>query len=151
VNGPVEKTVPVQVAAPQLMPGPIDGAGGSIQASDGSVVAIAPGSLATPTTVSLTPLSESELPLPLADPFQFAAGFHLELGDQGLRSPARIMVPVGSDLPPGSQVSVYRAGSIPDATGADRPAWLLVDAGVVGADGFARMGALPLPGVLGSG
>src|SRR5262249_49167753 len=76
-SGPAEGVGAVKVGAPQ--PGPVaaGGDGAVVQGSDGSVVVVPAGAVQQGTPVSITPLGPGDLTLPLAQPFQFAAAFHL--------------------------------------------------------------------------
>src|SRR5262249_74931 len=124
--------------------GSFGSAGGLVRGVDGSVVAVVPGSLQTATPVSITPLSQSDLGQPLAEPFRFAAAFHLDVGAAWLFNKAQLSIPVTAVIPAGSEIVFYEAGTAPDTTGNPRPAWFQVDYGIVETGGRVHTGLDPL-------
>ncbi len=55
LRGPAEAVIPIRVVQPQTGPQVIDAEGGVVQGADGSLLAIGPGTLSEPATVSITP------------------------------------------------------------------------------------------------
>src|SRR5262249_11297183 len=123
--------------------GSFSSAGGLVRGVDGSVVAVVPGSLQTATPVSISPLTLADFSQPLADPFRFAAGFHLDVGAAWLFNKAQLSIPVTAVIPAGSGIVSYEAGRAPDTTGNPRPAWFQVDYGTVEAGGRVHTGLDP--------
>lgn len=143
-----ERVVPVLVETPRIGRVEVGLAGGAVQASDGAVVAVAPGALSRPTTVSLTPLTEAELPMALPTRTTFVGAYHLDLGGElMLDVPAQMKVPVPQSLRPGTGVFFFRYAEIPNAQGEMEPIWMQDEIGTVGADGFAYTSSPPFPGV----
>src|SRR5205823_796798 len=68
INGPAEAVIPVRAEAPHS-PGPatLDENGGVVQGTDGSLLALPPGDLSEPTTVSIAPVTVNDLPQPVPD------------------------------------------------------------------------------------
>ena len=66
-----------------------------------------------------------------------------------LNVPVQLAIPV-DNVPAGYDLYFLRAGSIPDATGAEVPIWFQVDSGSF-AGGLARTASPPFPGVGTSG
>ncbi len=152
INGPAEMTIPVKVEAPHAGPSILGPQGGVVQGSDGSIIELPPGALNGNATVSIMPVAEANLPLPVptAQGFSFAAGFQLDVGPDRLNQPVRVEVPV-SGIDVGTPVWFFRAGQFPDEQGHPRLYWEVVEKGVVGADGLARTTTPPYPGVMRSG
>ena len=146
-----EQVISVLVAAPLRGPSTLSVAGGVVEGPDGSLVAVPPGDLSGPTTVNITPLAASDLPMPVPTDLGYGAAFRLDLGDDPLDVPVQLRIPMPAGTMPGTQVIFYEATSLPDATGADQPVWLEVEDGVVGTDGFARTTSPPEPGINNSG
>ncbi len=147
INGPAEKVIPIRVEVPQLGPVVLGSAGGVVQGTDGSLVAVPPGLLKDGTTVSIAPIAQTNLPLAVPAGFEFAAAFRLEFGEDTLSQPVQLAIPVPSTIAPGTKVFLLRESIIPDETGAEIPLWLQVESAVVGTDGFARTTSPPYPGV----
>ena len=151
IDGAAEKVVPVRVKTPLMGPAIVGVDGGAVQASDGSVVMVAPSALTQDTTVNLTPLSSTTLPLPFPNSMEFAGAFDLDLGDTALNIPVQLAIPAPANAPVGTQVLLMRQGSLPDAAGNWNQTWLIQESAVVGADGFIRTTSPPFPGVTQSG
>jgi len=151
IDGAAEKVVPVRVKTPLMGPAILGVDGGAVQASDGSVVMVAPSALTQDTTVNLTPLSSATLPLPFPNSMEFAGAFDLDLGDTGLNIPVQLAIPAPANAPVGTEVLLMRQGSLPDAAGNWNQTWLIQESAVVGADGFIRTTSPPFPGVTQSG
>ena len=151
IDGAAEKVVPVRVKTPLMGPAIVGVDGGAVQASDGSVVMVAPSALTKDTTVNLTPLSSATLPLPFPNSMEFAGAFDLDLGDTALNIPVQLAIPAPANAPVGTEVLLMRQGSLPDAAGNWNQTWLIQESAVVGADGFIRTTSPPFPGVTQSG
>ena len=151
INGPAEARLPVRVVTPQVGTVALGAAGGVVRGSDGSEVAVPPGVLDEGVMVSIEPVTEAELPVPLADGFTFAGGFDLNVGDTTFDRPVQLAVPVAPSIPEGTTVVLARADEImlPDGTMAET--WVQTESAVVGADGFARTTSPPFPGVVAGG
>lgn len=151
IDGAAEKVVPVRVEKPLIGPATLGVDGGVVQGSDGSKIMVAPTALTQDTTVNITPLSSTSLPLPFPDSMEFAGGFNLELGNTPLKIPVQLAIPAPVGVPIGTEVLFMRKGSLP--TGADswNETWLIQESGVVGADGYIRTTSPPFPGVTESG
>ena len=98
-------------------------------------------------TVSIQPVSQADLPMTLPAALQFAGAFQLDLGSQQLTEPVQLAVPVAPGIAPGTPVLFYRADQVPDGSGNIVPAWMEVEDGVVGTDGFARTTSPPYDGI----
>jgi YD repeat-containing protein len=151
INGLAEVHVPVKVAAPVASGSSIGTAGGVVQGADGSLVALGAGALKTATAVSITALTEAELPLPVPRGFEFGRAFHLDVGGQALGVPAQIAVPVDPSVAPGTKVYFMRKGDLPDGAGGMQSYWIQSEVGVVGEDGFARTSSPPYTGAVDGG
>jgi hypothetical protein len=151
IDGAAEKVVPVRVKTPLMGPAILGVDGGAVQASDGSVVMVAPSALTQDTTVNLTPLSSATLPLPFPNSMEFAGAFDLDLGDTALNIPVQLAIPAPANAPVGTEVLLMRQGSLPDAAGNWNQTWLIQESAVVGADGYIRTTSPPFPGVTQSG
>jgi len=146
--GEEEVAIPVRVTTPQLGPVTLGVDGGVVQASNGSMVMIAPGALEENTTVSLTPLGLENLSLPVPEGFEFAGAFDLSFGDDRLSVAAQLAIPAPAGLPADTQVYFMRKGALPDETGTWNQIWLQEESGIVGADGIIRTQSPPYPGVV---
>ncbi|TAG21642.1 MAG: hypothetical protein EAZ39_04320 [Oscillatoriales cyanobacterium] len=151
IDGAAEKVVPVRVEKPLIGPATLGVDGGVVQGSDGSVVMVAPTALTQDTTVNITPLSSTSLPLPFPDSMKFAGGFNLELGNTPLKIPVQLAIPAPVGVPIGTEVLFMRKGSLPTGTDSWNETWLIQESGVVGADGYIRTTSPPFPGVTESG
>ncbi len=147
INGPAESVVPVLVAAPQTGNVALGAAGGVVQGSDGSLVAVPPGVLKDNTPISIVPQTQADLPEGLPDGAGFAAAFQLDVGADVLRVPVQLAIPVAPGIPAGTKVYFYRAGKTINDLGQDVPIWWQTESGIVGADGFARTSSPPDKGV----
>ena len=118
--------------------------GGVVVGGDGSTVVVPEESLVATVTVTITPLAVDDLPYALPDPFQYVAGFHLDVGATPLANSAQVSVPAAQGFAAGTPVMFFQAGYVPDATGTQQPTWLEVGPGVVTANGFAQFNNSPL-------
>jgi hypothetical protein len=109
---------------------------------------IPPGALEQNATVSIAPVNQQNLSLPLPAGFEFAGAFNLDFGDNSLNIPAQLAIPAPEGLAPGTKVYFLRKGAIPDATGTWNPIWLQEESGIVGDDGLIRTQSPPYPGVV---
>ena len=151
INGTQERVILVAVQDVHAGATVIGAGGGAVNGVDGSLVAISPFALREAVEVSIAPVSADDLPLQVPAGFAFAGDFQLDVGDDALRVPAQIAVPVSPVLAPGTTVHFWRLGQIPDENGVWSDYWLQVDSGVVGDDGFARTASPPYSGVNDSG
>ncbi|MBL7187982.1 MAG: tandem-95 repeat protein [Phycisphaerae bacterium] len=147
IHGPAEAVVPIRVDVAQVGPVTLGSAGGVVQGVDGSQVQVGPGVLLTDTTVSISPLEETDLPMDVPEGFAFVTAFDLDLGDEELSNPVQLAIPVGDTFAPGDTVYFLRAGTLPDATGQERPIWFQDETGVVGTDGVLRTTSPPWMGL----
>lgn len=146
--GEAEVVVPVRVETPQFGPVTLGVDGGVVQASNGSMVMIAPSALEENTTVSLTPLGRENITLSVPEGFELVGAFDLNFGDDLLSVAAQLAIPAPAGLAVGTQVYFMRKGALPDENGTWNPIWLQEESGVVGADGMIRTQSPPYPGVL---
>ncbi len=147
INGPAEQVIPVEVELPQSGSIQVGPAGAIVQGSDGSTVAVPPGAMGQGATVDIQPVAQADLPMSLPAALDFAGAFQLDLGNEQLADPVQIAVPVAPGIAAGTPVLFYRADQIPDGSGSMVPAWMEVEDGVVGSDGFARSASPPYDGI----
>ncbi|MEZ2232067.1 DNA/RNA non-specific endonuclease [Microcoleus sp.] len=149
IHGTASATIPVRVEAPKIGTTALGTDGGIINSSDGTLaVMIPPGALKQNATVSIAPVNQQNLSLPLPPGFEFAGAFNLNFGDNSLNIPAQLAVPAPAGLAPGTVAYFLRKGAIPDATGTWNPIWLQEESGIVGDDGNIRTQSPPYPGVV---
>jgi DNA/RNA endonuclease G (NUC1) len=149
IYGAASATIPVRVEAPLRGPTALGTDGGIINSNDGTLaVMIPPGALEQNATVSIAPVNQQNLSLPLPPGFEFAGAFNLDFGDNSLNIPAQLAIPAPEGLAPGTQAYFLRKGAIPDATGTWKPIWLQEESGIVGDDGMIRTQSPPYPGVV---
>jgi len=149
IHGTASAIIPVRVEVPQIGTTALGTDGGIINSNDGTLaVMIPPGALEQNTTVSIAPVNQQNLSLPLPPGFEFAGAFNLNFSDNSLNIPAQLAIPAPEGLTPGTQAYFLRKGSIPDATGTWNPIWLQEESGIVGDDGFIRTQSPPYPGVV---
>ena len=150
----LEELIPIAVAAPVVGATRLDpAAGGVVRADDGSnyQVAIAPGALARPATVSIETVAIGDLQAalpPASTGWTVGAAFRLDTGHVPLGAPVQLAVPTA--LPPGEAVRFYKQDMIPTTEGM-RLGWIEVESGIVGADGIARTTSLPYLGLFSEG
>ena len=114
--------------------------------SDGSLVQVAHGALAAPSSVSIAPISQANLPIAVPSWLNFAGAVNLQVGSGQLATPVQLAIPMPG-VPAGTTIFIYEAGSLPDDQGIEQPIWLQVDDGVVGTDGFMHTTSPPFGGV----
>ncbi|MEG4866944.1 MULTISPECIES: DNA/RNA non-specific endonuclease [unclassified Microcoleus] len=149
IHGTASAIIPVRVEAPQIGTTALGTDGGIVNSNDGTLaVMIPPGALEQNTTVSIAPVNQQNLSLPLPPGFEFAGAFNLNFGDNSLNIPAQLAVPAPAGLAPGTVAYFLRKGAIPDATGTWNPIWLQEESGIVGDDGNIRTQSPPYPGVV---
>ena len=153
IHGAREVRIPVTVAEAQTGPTAVGPDGAVIAAANGAIVQVPPGVLPEGAVVAIEAVAEQDLPpeYELPPELDFVAAVQLDLGDDPLSVPVQLAVPVPLDVLPGTDVFIYKLGTVPDADGVERPILLQVEVGVVGADGMARTTSLPYPGVTGTG
>ncbi|MHB8955464.1 MAG: putative Ig domain-containing protein [Pirellulaceae bacterium] len=151
LHGAAEVVVPVRVAAPHTGPTVVGTDGGVVRGADGALVAISPGALDQDATVAIERIGEGDLPLPVPDFLTFAAAFELDLSDFTLAEPMQLAVPVPGTIPTGATVHFWQYDVLVAPDGSLQPLWLLVDQGIVGADGLARTASPPYPGFTAGG
>ena len=149
IHGTASATIPVRVEAPKIGTTALGTDGGIINSSDGTLaVMIPPGALKQNATISIAPVNQQNLSLPLPPGFEFAGAFNLNFSDNSLNIPAQLAVPAPAGLAPGTVAYFLRKGAIPDATGTWNPIWLQEESGIVGDDGKIRTQSPPYPGVV---
>ncbi|GAB1539092.1 hypothetical protein NUACC21_17570 [Scytonema sp. NUACC21] len=152
IHGASEYVLPVRVEIPHLNSAVLGKDGGAVQATDGSMVMVAPGALKENATVSITTLDASTLPLSvLDDKFAFAGAFKLDVGKEQLNVPTQLAIPNTYGIEAGKEVFFMRQIMAPDDTGALQPSWIIDDSGVVGDDGMIRTSSPPWAGAVVSG
>ena len=121
--------------------------GGVLQAADGAILAIGPGSLDTTRDVSFTTVAESALPMAIPAEWTYLAGYDIQFAGDKLASP-------GAAGDSGARVDRRRHASLPralrPAPGRERePAavWWQDEVAIVGDDHIARTSSPPWPGV----
>src|SRR5262249_28325194 len=112
IHGRGEVPVPLHVEAPRSGPVKVGVEGGVVRGADGSEVLIGPGTLAAETTVSIRPLAESDLTLPVPDGFEHVGAFALGLDLDALSQPVQVAVPT-SGLDPGTPVWFWQLVKMP--------------------------------------
>ena len=151
INGPAESLISVLVQVPQTGTVTLGAAGGVVEGSDGSIVAVPPGDFPQATPVSIVPLTLADLPQGVPAGFGYAAAFQLNIGDQTLNVPVQLSIPVAPGIPAGTTVVFYRAGETVDDTGKTVPIWWESEDGLVGTDGMAHTASPPEHGSHSSG
>ena len=99
---------------------------------------LAPGALDDPVEVSLSPVTENDLTIPIPDGFEFAGGIEISADHVVLKEPAQLAVPVRGGISAGTDAWFYRETMLPGPTGQWEPFWVQVDHGIVDADGLAQ-------------
>ncbi|WP_293314547.1 Ig-like domain-containing protein, partial [Microcoleus sp. PH2017_08_TRC_O_A] len=90
IHGTASATIPVRVEAPKIGTTALGTDGGIINSSDGTLaVMIPPGALKQNATVSIAPVNQQNLSLPLPPGFEFAGAFNLNFSDNSLNIPAQ--------------------------------------------------------------
>src|SRR5205823_5017173 len=89
------------------------------------------------------------LPTPRA--YEYLGGFTLDVGDAELNAPAQLGFKIDGNVPEGTPVQIFKLTTIPDVDLGSRNIWLLVEKGVVDAQGMARTSSPPYPGIQVSG
>src|SRR5262249_24091074 len=150
-NGLNEYVLPVSVQLAQGSQVTVGAEGGVLQAANGTLLTIAPGALNVPAEIRLTPVTQEQVTLSMPDGFQFLGGFDLDIGSNRLMAAAQIAVPVGPNVPTGTQVLFVLQGTIPNPQGGVDPAWIQLDDGIIDEQGFARTASPPYSGLTGGG
>ncbi|WP_205678900.1 CARDB domain-containing protein [Aquisphaera insulae] len=153
INSGREGSLPIRVIAPVDGPLIVGPEGAIVRGPDGSTVQIAPNELPEGTAVSVSPVSEAQLPAGYSVPagMAYLAAVNLDLGGREVNTPLQLSVPVAPGTPAGTRVYFFAQGTVPDEAGVEKPIWLQTEVGVVGSDGFARTTSFPFPGLLGGG
>ena len=151
INGLAESVIPVIIQTPQAGPITLGADGGVVRGTDGSIVAVPAGDLPAGTTVDIAPVTEASLPMALPTVLHFLYAVHLDVGSATLGTPVELAVPMPAGTAPGTEVYVYRAGSVPNTSGGQTPIWFEDEIAYVGADGMARTASPPYPGITISG
>jgi YD repeat-containing protein len=131
----------------------VGASGGIVQNSDGIRIGIGAGQLSGDTTVSITTVSQADLPLPMVGngtgAFTFANAFNLDIQGGDLNGPVQIAVPMtGSGWQAGDKVFFFVKDSQPiGPNGEYQDVWAVVDSGTIGSDGMARSSSPPFPGL----
>ncbi|WP_293330756.1 DUF4114 domain-containing protein, partial [Microcoleus sp. CAWBG58] len=91
IHGTASATIPVRVEAPKIGRAALGTDGGIINSSDGTLaLMIPPGALKQNATVSIAPVNQQNLSLPLPPGFEFAGAFNLNFSDNSLNIPAQL-------------------------------------------------------------
>ncbi|MEM9828773.1 MAG: Ig-like domain-containing protein, partial [Planctomycetota bacterium] len=143
-NGAVSR-VPIRVAQPVASGSSLDQQGGAIESSAGTVVTVPPNALTHPQAVSIEPLDESQLPIPVPEGWNFLESFELDFEQASVNQPMQLRIPA-SGLQPGQGVFVFRVGEVPTRDGGTRVVWFQDEVATVEADGFAYTNSPPWPG-----
>ena len=104
-------------------------------------MAIAPGTLGSPTDVSFTPVAADALPMAVPAEWRYLAAYNLSFSGDALSAPAQLAIPVADSVPVGERVFLMRYGQIPNAQGNLSPTWWQDEVAVVGADHIAARAA----------
>ena len=147
INGPQEKVIPVGVFDPTVGAATVGTAGGVVQGTDGSLLGIAPGALATPTMASIEPIDFASTGMPVPGFLNLGGAFAINLGNEDSSVPLQIAVPAPVGAAVGTTFYFYQQGMLPDATGTMMPTWIEEEVGVVGADGYIHTASPPEPGI----
>ncbi|WP_372895479.1 putative Ig domain-containing protein, partial [Stieleria sp.] len=148
ISGGTEQRIDVTVDTPVSGPAVIGAEGGVVRGSDGSLLQVPAGVLDLPQTFGIAPVSLGDLPFNIpAEVTNVVGAIDLQLGDQPLGVPVQLAVPMPASVPAGTQLQIYRLGTVPGPDGNDRNALLQEDVAVVGADGIARTTSPPFAGV----
>ncbi|MCU0915393.1 MAG: tandem-95 repeat protein [Planctomycetes bacterium] len=148
ICGDAEETITVQVEPAAVGPVVVDAAGAIVQGPQGYQVSIGPGQLTEDATVSVVPIAESNLTVPVPPAFNYAGAFSLEVDGANLNGPVQIAAPVDPSIAaPGDQVWFLRQVQLPDENGVLHEYWASIDIGVVDAGGVARTTSPPFPGL----
>ena len=145
INGGGEEVIPVRVIEPQVGVAAMGADGGILQNSEGVVLQIPPGALAEAVTVSMSSFVDTVAP-EFDAVFDVGVSFTLDLGGVTLQETAQVAVPVPASFSPGETVYFFQRQSITLADGTAEDVWLVMETGVVGADGIARTTSPPYPG-----
>jgi hypothetical protein len=144
INRAGEQVVPLAVVAPSG--GEIGSRGGVVVGADGQMIALGAGQVEDGTTVTITTLTEADLATELPSIVDFAAAFNVEVSGSRVDGSMQIAVPVGPEFQPGEQVLFFIEVET-DMLGTTEKYWATIDAGIVGADGYARTTSPPWPGL----
>jgi hypothetical protein len=122
--------------------------GGTVTASDGSVMIVSPGTFSGDETVSLEPISQSTLEADLkfslaSEQLTFLEALSISTGGATFEKPVQLSTPNRLGLEAGSQVIVMEV--LPNLNGA--PALKLVDIANVVADQITTGSSAPFPSV----
>jgi hypothetical protein len=151
VHGAAEQVIPITVGSSEIGVSQIDAHGGIVQAQDGSLLMVAPGSFDESAQVAFETETEGGLSLAVPIPFDFAAAFRIQTSAKSFALPAQVAVRVDAGFAPGTEVFFFRKSSVPTESGNDQDLWVLADNGVVGEDGYARTASPPYPGLIADG
>ncbi|MFH1842062.1 MAG: Ig-like domain-containing protein, partial [bacterium] len=143
-----EEVLNVSVELPQVGKVAVGSAGAIVQNAEGYSVAIGPGLLEEDATVTVTTLDETELARAVPPAFDFLGAFRLDVEGGELGGAIQAAVPVDASMAqPGEQVYFFQEVQVPDENGDFQPFWVAVDSGEVDANGVARTGSPPFPGL----
>ncbi len=145
INGGGERVVPINVIQPQIGTATFGTEGGILQSDEGVLLQIPPGALPADVAVSLTSFVDTVAP-EFDAVFDVGASFTLDLGGAVLESPAQVAVPVPASFGVGETVYFFQKQTITLEDGSTSDIWLVMETGVVGADGIARTTSPPYPG-----
>ncbi|MCC7205279.1 MAG: tandem-95 repeat protein, partial [Phycisphaeraceae bacterium] len=145
IHGGRSAIVPITVIPPHVGAGQVGADGAIVSNAQGYAAAVAAGALPVGTTVSLTTLSQAQLPMGLPGEFTFAGAFRLDMGGQVASTGLAISAPAPSGSQPGDVLIIFRPGKYLRDDGTLADGWEIIDRMVVGADGIARTTSPPNP------
>ena len=101
--------------------------------------------------MNIAPVAQDEMQLTVPTHLDFVGAFQLNLSGVDIDKPIQLAIPAPSGATTGETVYFFRHAVFPDENGVNTPVWLLVESGVVGADGFIRTTSPPYPGIVADG
>jgi YD repeat-containing protein len=149
INGGATATVSLLVKAPAANGSAVGSEGGVVGNADATIT-IAPGALTDDVNVTVNRLGLNQLPMALPGIFSGVGAFSLDLKGAQLAAPAELAIRPALPIAPGTPVYFMLATQLPENSG-PRDLWLIVDTGVIDAQGMARIMSPPYPGIHVSG
>ncbi len=125
----------------------VDAGGALLGDGTGIVVGVPAGSFDATRQMSVTRLSESELPYTLPSGWNFAAGVSIVGDEQATNHPLSVAIPAPAGAVPGQDFYLMQPVDVYLADGTIERSWRLIDAMIVGTDGIARTTSPPNIGV----
>ena len=125
--------------------------GGIVQNAEGIQIAFGPGGLSDDAVVTVTSMSEAELPIPMPtiDELSFVGAFNLDVTGAEFDDTVQIAVPVpNSRGEPGDQVWFFVSEMLPVGENGELiEVWRVVNSGTIDENGMARANSPPFPGL----